>query len=837
MMRQDLRFALRQLRKSPGFTATAVLMLALGLCASVAIFAFVDAALLAPLPYADQSRLVLAYTNSLQRTGRGMVSYLEARDWRDRARAFRSIDAYDVRTGAILRSAGSGGGAGSESQRVSRIVVTAGFFHTLGVTPALGRDFRADEEGNAAPPTVMLSYGAWQARFGGRPNIVGQTVTLDDEPHLIVGVLPREFHFSLSDAADFWTTVRGGNYCRAQRDCRSMQAIARLADGVTLLAATADLESVAQGLREQYPKTHGGINAGVMPLREAMLGDVQPILLVLLGGAGLLLMIACINVSSLLLVRADGRTREIAVRHALGASNARLVMQFVTESLLLVAAGSAIGLLLAMWGMQFLTSLLSADMLDRMPYLRIGGMGLNARILTFAGVVALFAGVVFTLTPLARMSMSSDVAGLKEGGRDGGKTTWKRLGAQLVIAELAIAVVLLVSAGLLTRSLQLLLRVDTGLNPDRLAIVSVSNPPDASKRSETLPVADLALARGVVARVAALPGVQAVSYADQLPISRGDAPTTSFRVPGRAPSAEEQKSHPIRRVGPGYFNALQARIVRGREFTEAEIASTRRVVIINQSAANRYFAPEDDPIGRELIIGAPPARLIVGVVADVKDATLEAPARPAAYVPFDQTSFSLVVRTSPSLSTSPNANTTASVGTSVSGEDSAAFPMIVAAIREVRPGLVISRISTMAERIDQMPSAYTHRSSAWLVSGFAALAFLLSVIGLYGVIAYSVSQRNREIGVRIALGADPASVSRLVLREAGWLTFTGIAIGLISAIAAASLMRGMLFGIRAWDLPTLAAVAITLGIAALLASYIPARRAASVNPIEALRAE
>jgi macrolide transport system ATP-binding/permease protein len=809
-MRQDVRFALRQLRKSPGFTATAILMLALGLCASVAIFAFVDAALIAPLPYADQARLVLAYTTSLQRTGHGMVSYLEARDWRERNRAFRSIDAFDVRTGAVLTT----GGAGSESQRVSRIVVTAGFFRTLGVSPALGRDFRADEEGNAAPPTVMLSYGAWQARFGGRSDIVGQTVTLDDEPHLIVGVLPRAFHFTLSDAADFWTTVRGGNYCRAQRDCRSMQAIGRLADGVTLEAATADLESVAQRLREQYPTTHNGINAGVMPLREAMVGDVQPILLVLLGGAGLLLIIACINVASLLLVRADGRTREIAVRHALGASNARLVAQFVTESILLVAAGSAIGLLLAMWGMQFLTSLLSADMLDRMPYLR--GIGLNARILTFAGGVALFAAVVFTLTPLARMSMADRFGGLKEGGRGGAGTTWKRLGAQLVIAELAIAMVLLVSAGLLTRSLQLLLRVDTGLNPDRLAIVSVSNPPDASKRSETLPPPDLALARDVAARVGALPGVQAVGYADQLPISRGEAPTTNYHVPGR-PTPEEQKSHPIRRVGPGYFNALQARIVRGREFTEAEIASTRRVVIINQSTVQRYFAPNEEPIGREIIIGALPARLIVGVVADLKDATLEAPAQPAVYVPFDQTGFTLVVRTSQ--------------------QGDAAFPSLVAAIREVRPGLVISRVSTMTERIDQMPSAYTHRSSAWLVGGFAALAFLLSVIGLYGVIAYSVSQRNREIGVRMALGAHPGSVSRLVLREAGWLTFAGIAIGVICAIAAASLMRGMLFGVRAWDLPTLTVVATVLAAAALLASYIPARRAAAVNPVEVLRAE
>jgi macrolide transport system ATP-binding/permease protein len=804
---QDLRFAIRQLRRSPGFTATAILMLALGMAASVAIFAFVDAALIAPLPYADQSRLVLAYTTGLNQRGRGgMVSYLDYRDWRNQQRAFRSIDVYDVRGGSTLTTS-----AGAE--KVSSLTVTAGFFRTLGVTPLLGRDFRDDEEGNAAPATVMLAFGAWQTRFGGRPEVVGQTVTLDGEPHLVIGILPRGFHFTLMNPADFWVTVRGGNYCRGQRDCRSMLAIARLADGVGLAAASADLQSVTQRLREQYPRTNTDISADLTPLREAMLGNIRPLLVVLLSGAGLLLLIACINVVSLLLVRSEGRAREVAVRDALGASSARLVWQFATEALVLVAAGGGFGLLLATWGMHFLASLLSAEMLGQMPYLQEVGFG--ARIATFAAAVALGAAVAFALAPIARLTRSARFAGLKDGSRGAANTTWRRVGAHLVVVELAIAVVLLVGAGLLGRSLQRLLHVDIGLNPDRLAVLSVSVVPDATTRTEALPTPDLALARQVAERLSALPGVERVGYADQLPLSRGDAPTTNFQVPGRPLVDEARKSHPIRRVSAGYFATLGARLVRGRELTEAEVAASQPVVVINETTADRYF-PGEDPVGREFQIGTL-RKTIVGVVADLKDGPLETPARPAVYVPFDQTGFALVVRTSQPIDV-------------VAGS-------LTSAIRGIRSDVIVSPVGTMADQIDRLPSAYLHRSSAWLVGGFAAMAFLLSVVGLYGVVAYSVSQRNREIGVRMALGAHAGSVYRLVLGEAGWLTGAGIAIGLICAVAVASLMRGLLFGVESWDVTTLVSVTVALTTSALLASYVPARRAASVNPVEALRAE
>lgn len=462
---QDLRFALRQLRKHPGFAATAIIMLGLGLCANVAIFGFVDAALIRPLPYRQPLRLVTAFGTrpDLARSQRrGYVSYLNFLDWRARNRAFRSIAAYDVRAGFTLTTSAG-------AQRVSGLRVTSGFFRTLGVTPVLGREFHPDEERPAAPATVVLAYSAWQTRFGGRPDALGQTVTLQGEPHVVIGVLPRDFHFTMAEHADFWATVRGPQACWEVRSCRSLETVARLADGISVQTAAADLDGIVQQLRSQYPDPNPE-TAKLVPIREVMLGDVRPILLMLLSGAGLLLLIACINVISLLLARSDSRTREIAVRYALGASSARLVLQFATEALILVAAGGVFGLTLATWGMRLLSSLLSPDMISRMAYFQ--DIGLNARLIGFACAVSLVGVVVFTLTPVVRVSVSERLAGLKEGSRGSAGTTWRRFGSYLVVAELAIAVILLVSAGLLGKSLYRLLHVDTGFNTRQLATVS-----------------------------------------------------------------------------------------------------------------------------------------------------------------------------------------------------------------------------------------------------------------------------------------------------------------------------------------------------------------------------
>jgi predicted permease len=550
-----------------------------------------------------------------------------------------------------------------------------------------------------------------------------------------------------------------------------------------------------------------------------MLGNVRPILLMLLSGAGLLLAIACINVMSLLLARSDSRTREIAVRNALGASTARLVLQFATEAVLLAAIGGVVGLMLAATGMPLLASLLSADMIGRMPYLQ--EIGLNLRLVTFASVVAMIAASVFALTPVVRMSVSETLAGLKEGSRGSAGTNWRRLGAHLVVAELAVAVLLLVSAGLLGKSLYRLLNVDTGFNAQELATVSVT--PVSVRRESTSGTAGPndeqpgALARRVAERVAALPAIQSVGYADVLPLGPGLAPSSTFWVVGRSDEGQFREDWPVRRISADYFTTLQARLQRGRYFTAEEVSSNRPVMIINETAARRYF-PGDDPIGRSIALGAAAsqAREIVGIVADIKDGPPETPPHPSAYVPFDQAGFALVIRTLP---------------------EHTPFPSLVSAIREIQPDALVGGVRTMTERRNSLPSTSLHRSSAWLIGGCAAMALVLSVVGLYGVVAYSVGQRTREIGVRMALGAQRRSVYGLILGEATWLVGIGSALGVMCAVTAAPLMRHFLFGVQSWDPPTLVTAAAVLIVSALVASYIPARRAASVNPIEVLRAE
>jgi macrolide transport system ATP-binding/permease protein len=824
---QDLRFAVRQLVKHPGFAATAILVLALGIAANVAIFAFVDAALLRPLPYEASSQLVTVFGTRPDDANvriRGAVSYLDFLDWRERNRAFSAIAAYDVRAGFTLTTAAG-------PQRVSGLRVTSGFFRTLGVRPVLGREFGRDEEGPSAPAAVVLAYRTWQTRFGGRPDVLGRTVTLQSpwlaggEPHVVIGVLPQDFHFPMAEHAEFWATIRGRQACWDVRSCRSLESIVRLADGVSEQRAAANITSVLKQLRADYPDHHRDQEvAKLVPLRDVILGDIRPILLMLLGGAGLLLLISCINVVSLLLARSDSRTRETAVRNALGASSTRLALQFATEALVLVTTGSAFGLLLSAWAMRFLANLLSADMISRMPYLQ--GIGLTSRVVAFACAISLIAAVVFALTPVVRTTASEKLAGLKDGSRGSAATTWRRFGARLVVVELAIAVILLVCAGLLGKSLYRLLHVDTGFSTQQLVTVSVSQvsvrpvSTVASGNRRIDPAVDQpgAVAREVADRVAALPGVQAIGYADLLPLADGLAPSSTFWVVGRPDQAQLKEDWPVRRISARYFTALQAKLLRGRYFTDEEVASMRLVMIVNETAARRYF-PGADPIGQWIAYGGPasPARQIVGVVSDIKDGPPELPSIPASYVPFDQADFGLVVRTSQT--------------------EQSLLPLLAPVIHQVRPGLLVFGETSMTDRVNRLPSTSLRRSSAWLVGGFAAMAFLLSVLGLYGVVTYSVGQRRREIGVRMALGAHRRSVYRLVVGEAAWLVTLGTGLGMVSAVAAASLMRGMLFGVQSWDAPTLATVAAVLISSALLASYIPARRAASVNPIEVLRAE
>ena len=802
---QDLRYTLRQLRKSPGFAGTAILILAMGMCASIAIFGFVDAALIKPLPYSNPARLV-EVTESVAMIPRANLSYPDYLDWKRLNQVFGSMDVYDG-TGYLLRTP-----SGTEPVPATR--VSDGFFRALGITPLLGRDFYAGEDLPAAPKTVMLSYTTWQKRFGGSRDVIGETVTLSGVPFTIVAVLPESFQFAPRGNAEFWTTLHASDSCALRRSCHNLTGIARLKDGISVEMALANMKSIARQLEFEYPADNRDQGAFVAPLSEVMVTDIRPILLALLGGAGLLLVIACVNVSSLLLVRSESRRREIAVRGALGASRARLIRQFITEGAAIVTAGGVLGLAAAGAAMNILTRLISKDMLTGMPYL--SGLSLNSHVLTFAAVVSVFALALFSVPPLARLPLTKLREGLNQGGRGYAGTLWRRFGAHLVVVEMAIAVVLLVGAGLLGKSFYRLLHVDVGFQIDHLATLEVALSDASYAKDEQV----VAVTRQIVNRIRSLPGVQSVGFSTVLPVSF-NGNTDWIRFVGRPYHGEHNEVNQ-REVSSAFFSTLQAKLLRGRYFTDADDASKPQAVVINETLAKKYF-PGEDPVGKRIgdtELTPKSIKEIVGVVEDVKDGSLDSDTWPAVYYAFNQnpdTYFSLILRTSQS--------------------ESSVLPSLAPAIHEIDSGIGTMNETTMTARINDSPTAYLHRSSAWLVGGFASMALLLAVVGLYGVIAYSVNQRTREIGVRMALGAQRGSVCQLIMKEAGWVAGVGIAVGLLGSIGAATLIRGLLFGVRSWDAATLIAVSGVLAISALLASYVPARRAAKVDPMVALRCE
>jgi predicted permease len=590
--------------------------------------------------------------------------------------------------------------------------------------------------------------------------------------------------------------------------------LGRLKDGVTMGAAQADMTAIAQQLAKQYPDSNKAQGVAVFTLSDVVLGDIRPILLLLMGGAALLLLIAGVNAANLLLVRTRSRLREIAVRGALGASRRRLLRQFITEALVLAGVSSVFGVALAGVTMQLLTRLVPQEILAGMPYLQ--GLTLNLPVLGFALAVALAAAGLFSLAPLLSLSSMEMKAGLSEGGRTAAGTLWRKVGANLVVIELATAMVLLVAAGLLGKSLYRLLEVNPGLEPANLATLSVSAP----RASYDGDVKVIALEHEVLRRVAALPGVQTASTVNKLPIGDGDF-TTSFEIVGQ-PNDGIDHEVAFRQVSPGYFQTLQTRILEGRFIAPTDDVKAPHVAMINHALASRYFGSQN-PVGMHINYeGAKPdtAMLVVGVIEDLREGPLDLPARPAFYLPFEQSPrgfFSVVAKTSVSASS--------------------LLPAMTEAIHSIDGGIAISQATTMEQRIHDSPAAYLHRASATLVGSFAGLALLLSVVGLYGVIAYSVGQRTREIGVRMALGAQRSVVYRMVLGEAGRLVVMGLMAGLLASMGAASLIRRLLFSTQAWDGFTLASVAAILAAFALAASFLPAHRAASIDPAQSLRAE
>lgn len=802
---QDLQFALRQLRKNPGFGVMAIMILTLGIGVSVAMFAFVDAALIQPLPFFRPERL-MAVDESSPVFPRSNLSRSDYEDWKRLNRSFSSLDVY-TGTGFLLRTP-------SGSVPVPARRVSAGFFQTLGVQPLLGRDFLAGEDQPGRAKIAILPYGTWMKRFGGRPNVIGEAVSLSGDSYTIVGVLPRDFVFAPARDSEVFVPLLDLTPCETRRSCHNLDGIGRLRDGVTMQAARADLKSIAAQLERRYPDSNRSQGATVIPLAELIIGPVRPILLTLLGGSVLLLLIACVNIASLVLVHSEGRRREVAVRHAVGAARSRLVRQFVTEGLLLAGAAGVAGLFLAVWLITLLLKLVPNAMVLHLPFL--DHVALNDHAAAFAVVVALLAAALLAATPALRLAAQHLPDGLADGGRGSAGRFWQRVGSNLVVVEIAVAVVLLTGAGLLGKSLYNLLHVELGFDPAHLAAVNVMLPDNVITNNTQA----LNLYGEIHRRLMALPGVESVGLTSDPPV-QCNCDTDWIRIAGHAFHGEHNEVDE-RDVSPDYFATLKARLIRGRSFSQDETAQKPNVVIINQALARKYF-PGEDPIGQkigDLSLSAKSMRQIIGIVADVRESGLADNIWPAEYEDIDQGSdnyFSVLVRTA--------------------GDESALLPTIVNTLRSIDPRMGVYGEITMPNQIESSQAALLHRFSTWLVGGFAALALILELVGLYGVIAYSVSRRTREIGVRMALGAQRGTVYKMVMRHAGWLTALGIGIGLACSIGASLLMRNLLFGVAAWDVPTLAAVALVLAIAALTASFLPARRAASVNPTEALRTE
>jgi macrolide transport system ATP-binding/permease protein len=803
---QDLRFAARQLRKRPALASTAVLVFALSIGASTVIFGIVDAALVKPLPYREPSQLVALFER-IPVGDRYHLSEFDYHAWKQGNRVFTSLDVYRPDRFTLISASGT--------EEVSGATVSDGFFRTLGVEPFLGRDFQSGEDQPGTAKTVILSYETWQRRFAGEKNVVGKITTLDGDSVLIVGVLPMGFHFAPVGRAGFWRTPH--ELCHDNQLCYPYYGVARLKRGVSVATAFENVSSIARQLALEYPRSNRDRSATVIPLADAILGDIRPTLIALLCGSGLLCLIGFVNISNLLLVRADSRRRETAVREALGASHTRLARQFAVEGFLLATSGCVLGMALTSSSSKLLTRQIPPNLLENMPYLQ--GLHFNSRLLLFAAMVSILGGILFSAGPSLHLLFTEMQYGLSEGGRTSAGRGWRKLGASLVGAELALTVVLLVGAGLLAKSFYRLMNIDIGISPDHLAILHVSN---SGPRKDDY-IRNIELQRQVIARMSALPGVTSVGVSRELALGSGEGFShlfTHFRVAGR-PNRGEGHEAIEQMVSVGYFETLRARLVQGRYFTDADDSSKPREAVINRTMAAEEFSG-DQATGKRIISQYDPDHPIeiVGVVDDLKDGPLDMKPTAAVYSPFNQIptgDFYVTLRTSQS--------------------ERAVLPSMVRAVHSLDPGLIVNGDETMTDRINDSESAYLHRSAAWVAGGFAALALFLGTMGLYGVTSYSVGQRTREIGVRMALGAQRNSVYRLILTEAGWLASCGVIGGLLISLGVTSLLRRMLFGISPWDVQTMFSVVGVLVASSFVASYVPARRAASVNPSEALRAE
>ena len=807
---QDVRYAVRLMWKSPGFTAVAVVTLALGIGANTAIFTVLDAALTRSLPFLEPDRLVTIPMTKGGEFNQMEASYPNYLDWAERQRSFVSIAGYGGGGGVLATKEGP--------QLVNTATVSPSFFPTLGVEASAGRVFAPTDDKPEAPRTVVLTHGFWQRQFGGDQKIVGSTIPYDDAPHSVIGVLPADFQFAPVGAVDmFEMPPPAGDPRVVRRNLHWFNVIGRLKPGVTREQAHADMASISAALAQQYPTTNADTSTRVLPLSEQVMGNVKPVLLALLGAVGFVLLIACVNVANLVLSRSVNRQREIGVRLALGAGSGRLIRQLLTESTLLALCGGGVGLVLAFWGVDLLIAAIPTAVLSGMPYFQ--NLSLDPRALAFTFSVATITGLLFGLVPALHLARASMHDTLKDGAAwSSGSRSTHRLRDALVVSQVALAAILLIGAGLMIKSLASMMQVDPGFDHQNLLTLRIVMP--TAKYAQ--PEQRIVLERELRGRLAALPGVKATATTSVLPLS-GGGNTIRYLVEGRAAqSAGEQPEANIRNVSPGYFQALGATLRAGREFTEQDHNTAPFVLVVNRPLAEQMF-PGETAVGKRLTFTyAPdqPPREIVGVVEEVKEGFLDSNPRPAIYVPYAQ-----------------GAGGFRNIAIRTAGKPDDMVAAVRNQILALEPQMVIFSVASMEQRVADAPATFIRRYPALLSGVFAAVALLLAMIGVYGVLAYSVSQRTRELGIRIALGAQRGDLLRLVMGKGVQLTVIGTLLGIAGAVGVSRLIANLLFGVRPTDVVTFISIPVLMLLTTLAACYLPARRAARVDPIVALRYE
>jgi putative ABC transport system permease protein len=804
---QDLRYGARTLVKNPGFTAVAALTLAIGIGANTSIFSVVNAVLLRPLPFRDPASLCLL-TERMPTIPVLGPSYLNLQDWRAQAHSFTDV-------GAARNTPFTITGRG-EPEQVLGQMASAALFPVLGVSAFEGHTFTADEDRAGGPPVALISYGFWQTHFARAANTVGQVLIIDNQPRTIVGILPPKFQ--LIQPADIFVPFEP--WAKTLPDDRSWHpgiiAVGRLKDGIGIEKARAEMDTVAKQLEQAYPINNTGVGANVNRVQEQLVQNVRPALLVLLGAVALVLLIACANIANLLLARGTSRRREIAVRTALGAGRVRILRQLLTESVLLAAAGGVAGVGLALACISPLVHLAG----NSLP--NLGPIGVDYRVLLFVCLSVLAAGILFGLGPALATSNLDLRSSLNEASRGStGGAAQKQLRSFLVMAEIALAIVLLVGAGLLLRSFDRLQRVDPGFQPGNLLVADVVLSPQAYKTAPTR----MNFFDRLLERSRTLPGVTDAGMANFLPVSGGGG-RIYFNIQGRPPkSPRDYLVLGYRPVSAHYLETLRIPLISGRFLTEADTERPPNVVVVNQSLARQYF-PNENPLGRRLKVGAlaeaeVPWMEIVGVVGDVKQ-NLATDAAAEVYLPYREAdSFIEVFAQSIVLRTAQDPRTEAAALRNV--------------VHDLDPNQPLVRIRTMEENIASSVSDQRFRTT--LLGIFAASALLLAVVGLYGLMTYSVTQRVPEIGIRITLGAQRGQILSMVVGQGLRLAAIGIAVGIGGAFALSRVLSKFLYGVTATDPMTYAAVAALLLIVAILASYVPARRATQIDPISALRSE